>query len=162
MRVENREDEHQKKEDARQPGRDGGENGGGLRAKDILRHTAAESGTEPLALWSLHQDDKHHEDSNERLDHEQEIDQNGHGDGQYGKSRGFVHGEDAGRNQQLTTDYADFTDGEEGKIRFSSVTNPIRDIRVSAAKKSVSLQPRISAPALCDGSRRCSQYQDQT
>ena len=71
MCVKNREAKHQNKEDTRKPRRDGSEHGGGLGAENIFRHTPAESRAKPLALRTLHQNDKHHEESDDGLNHEQ-------------------------------------------------------------------------------------------
>jgi len=86
MRVKNRQPQDQDKEDARQPGGGGGENGRGLRAEDILGDPAPEGRPESFAFRTLHQDDEHHENGDNRLDHEQDVNQNGHRDGQYGQS----------------------------------------------------------------------------
>ena len=131
MCVEDGEGEHQNKKDTCQPSCDGGEHVRGLGSENILGHATAERRPKSLALRPLHQNDKHHEDRDDRLNYEQEIDQNGHGDGQYGQSRGFVHDEGA-QERNLTTDlpgpprssarhlgyvaktpFTDFTDGKE-------------------------------------------------
>ncbi len=93
MRVEDGKSENQSKKDAGEPGRDRGQNGRGLSAENVFRHAAAEGRAQPFAFRTLHQNDEHHEQGHERLEHEQGIDQNGHRDGQYDQSRAFVHGE---------------------------------------------------------------------
>jgi len=61
-----------------------------LRPEEILRHPASESSAQPFAFWSLHQNDKHHQDGDDDVESEQNIDQQGHWDGQYRKPRQFV------------------------------------------------------------------------
>ena len=117
MCVEDGEGEHQNKKDTCQPSCDGSEHVRGLGSENILGHATAERRPKSLALRPLHQNDEHHEERDDRLNYEQEIDQNGHGDGQYGQSRGFVHDEGA-QERNLTTDFADFTDGKEDKTRI--------------------------------------------
>ena len=85
MRVKGREQKHNDKENARQPSGGGGENVGRLCAENVFRHAPPESRAQAFAFRTLHQDDEHHEDSNERFEDEQRIDQNGHRDGQYGQ-----------------------------------------------------------------------------
>jgi len=61
-----------------------------LRAEKVLRHAAAEGGTQALAFWTLHQDHQDHEKRDENVEPEQNIDQKGHRDGQYRKPARFV------------------------------------------------------------------------
>ncbi len=84
MRVENRENEGQKKEESREPARDFREHIRRLRAENVFRHAAAKGRAQALAFRALHQDDEHHEQGDERLDYEQKINQDRHRDGQYG------------------------------------------------------------------------------
>lgn len=93
MRIKNRKTEGEREEDARQPAGDRGQNVCRLGAENIFCHPAPKSRSKPFALRSLHQDDKHHEHRYEPLQNQQDVDHDRHRDGQYGKSRRFVHQE---------------------------------------------------------------------
>lgn len=92
MRVENRKNKGQKEEDGREPAGDLGEHIGGLRAENVFRHTAPERGAQALAFRALHQDHQDHEQGDENVESQQDVDQNGHRDGQYRQMEHFVNG----------------------------------------------------------------------
>jgi hypothetical protein len=91
MRVENRENESQKKEESRQPARDFREHICRLRAENVFRHAAPKGCAQALAFWTLHQDHEDHEERDKNIEPEQDIDQNGHRDGQYRQPAQFVN-----------------------------------------------------------------------
>ena len=78
MSIENRQDEREQEENSGQPGSNRGQNICGLRAENILRHTAAERSAEPFAFRSLHENNEDHEQPNDDLEREQEVDQKRH------------------------------------------------------------------------------------
>ena len=78
MRVQDREREGQEEENAREPAGEFHQHVGGLRAEQILCHAAAESSAEALAFRTLHQDDKDHQQRDEDVNNEQNIEQDGH------------------------------------------------------------------------------------
>lgn len=92
MRVKNRERKSQEKENSSEPAGDLGEDIGRLRAEDVLRYTAAESGAQAFAFWPLHQDHEHHECRDKEVKPEEDIDQKAHWDGQYRQEGRFVNG----------------------------------------------------------------------
>ncbi len=63
-----------------------------MGAEDVFRDAATEGGAETFAFRTLHKDDQDHEQGHEDEDAEEKIDQNGHGDGQYGQCGPFVNG----------------------------------------------------------------------
>jgi hypothetical protein len=91
VRVENRENESQKKEDSCHPARDFREHIRRLRAENVFRHAAAKGCAQALALWTLHQDHEDHEQRDKNVAAEQDIDQKGHRDGQYRQPAQFVN-----------------------------------------------------------------------
>ena len=93
-RVKNREREGQQKENSGEPARYLREDIGRLGAEDILRYATTEGRAQALAFRPLHQDDEHHEQRDEEINPEEDIDQNAHWDGQYRQSRPFVNGRD--------------------------------------------------------------------
>ena len=101
VRVENRKTEGQEEEESGQPARDFGEHIGRLRAENVFRHAAAEGCAQALAFWALHQDHEDHEQRDENVESEQDIDQNGHRDGQYRQSGRFVNGVSPERGDRL-------------------------------------------------------------
>jgi hypothetical protein len=92
MRVKNRESERQKKEYSREPAGDFCKDIRRLRAENVFGHPAPESGAQALTLRALHQDHQDHEQRVKNVYSEQDIDQNGHRDGQYRQPRQFVNG----------------------------------------------------------------------
>ena len=91
MRIEDRENEGQKKEESREPARDFREYICRLRAKNVFRHAAAKGCAQALAFWTLHQDHEDHEERDKNVEPEQDINQKGHRDGQYRQVGRFVN-----------------------------------------------------------------------
>jgi hypothetical protein len=82
-RIENREHERQEEENRGQPAGELGQHVGRLRAENIFGDAATESGSEPFAFRPLHQDHEHHQNGDEDVNPEEDVDQNRHWDGQY-------------------------------------------------------------------------------
>ena len=83
MRVENRENKSQHEENRGEPAGDFRQHVGGLRAKNIFGDAAAEGRAEAFTFRALHQDHEDHEQGDEDVKPEKNIDQKLHGDGQY-------------------------------------------------------------------------------
>jgi hypothetical protein len=77
--VQQGEKQRQRKEDAAQPAGDRREDIRCLGAEKILGHAAAERCAEPFVLRSLHEHDQHHEDRNDHIGREENINQDLHG-----------------------------------------------------------------------------------
>ena len=92
MRIKNRESERQKKEYSREPAGDFCKHIGRLRAENVFGHAAPKGGAQAFTLRTLHQDYQDHEQRSENVHSEQDIDQNGHRDGQYRQPKQFVNG----------------------------------------------------------------------
>ena len=91
MRVQDRENEGQKKEESREPARDFREHICRLCAKNVFRHAAAKGCAQALTFWPLHQDHEDHEERDKNVEPEKDIDQKGHRDGQYRQPAQFVN-----------------------------------------------------------------------
>lgn len=63
-----------------------------MRAENIFGHAAPECGAQTLTFRTLHQDHEDHEQRDENVESEQDINQNGHRDGQYRQVERFVNG----------------------------------------------------------------------
>lgn len=87
MRVENGENERQQEENCGEPAGDFRQHVGGLRAENIFGDTAAEGRAEALTFRALHQDHEDHEQGDEDVKPEKNIDQKLHWDGQYRQQR---------------------------------------------------------------------------
>ena len=81
--VENREDESQEEENRGEPAGDLGQHIGGLGAENIFGHAATESRAKTFTLRALHQDYEHHQEGDDDVKPEENVDQNRHWDGQY-------------------------------------------------------------------------------
>jgi hypothetical protein len=62
-----------------------------LSAENVFCHAAPERGAQALTFRALHQDHKEHEERDEDVESEQDINQNGHRDGQYRQGGRFVN-----------------------------------------------------------------------
>lgn len=89
-RIKNREDESQEEKNRGEPAGDLGQHIGGLGPENIFRDAATESRAEAFAFRALHQDYEHHQEGIDDVKPEENVDQNRHWDGQYGRSRPFV------------------------------------------------------------------------
>ena len=78
MRVQDRQCERKCEENSGQPGRKLHQHIRGLCAENILRDAATEGCAKPFALRALHQDHEEHEQRDQDIHREEEIDQNRH------------------------------------------------------------------------------------
>lgn len=78
LSVKDAEDKRQNEENSGQPAGKFHQHIGGLSAENILSHTATEGSTEALAFGPLHQDDQRHQQRNQHVDSENNVDQNVH------------------------------------------------------------------------------------
>lgn len=74
MRIKNRKGKRKDKKYAGQPGGCLSQNVCGLRAENILRHTATESRAQALAFRPLHENDQKHQQRDEHVNREDNID----------------------------------------------------------------------------------------
>src|SRR5262249_59338030 len=74
----------ERKNDPRQPRRELHQHVRGLRAKNVLRDAGAKGRAKTFTLWSLHQDDKHHQRGDYHEEHQAEVDQQVHREAKYG------------------------------------------------------------------------------
>ena len=78
MRVEDGEPESQNEENPREPAGELHQHIRRLRAENVLRHAATESRAKTFALRPLHQDDKDHDQRDEHVNDEQNVNENVH------------------------------------------------------------------------------------
>ena len=86
MSVQDRQKKRYYEKYPRQPGRKLNQHIRGLRSEQVFRHSSAKSGTKALALRALHQNNKHHQQRHDDPEREQNRDQNGHWEGEYGRA----------------------------------------------------------------------------
>ena len=91
FRIKDRQNESEDKENGGKPPGEFGENVCCLRSEQIFGYTAAKRRPEAFAFRPLHQNDENHQQRDQGVKREQEINQNGHEDGQYRQSMGFVN-----------------------------------------------------------------------
>ena len=82
--VKHRKRESDDKENSGQPRGDFGQNVRRLRAKNVFGDGGAKRRSKALALRALHQDDEHQKNANDDKSAEKQVDQNRHGDWEYG------------------------------------------------------------------------------
>jgi len=78
VRVENGKNESREEKDRCQPARDLCQHVGRLGAENVLGYATAKGRTEAFAFWALHQDHEHHQECDDDVKPEQNIDQQGH------------------------------------------------------------------------------------
>lgn len=83
MRIQNRQPQREREENASQPGRELHEYVRRLRAENVFRDSPAKCRAQPFALWALHQDHEHHEQGHQNKKHRQQVDQQIHRGGKY-------------------------------------------------------------------------------
>lgn len=83
MRIQNRQPEGEREENASQPGRELHQNVRRLRAENIFRDRPAKCRAQAFALRTLHQDHEHHEQRHQNEKHQQKADQKIHRGGKY-------------------------------------------------------------------------------
>jgi hypothetical protein len=83
MRIQNRQPECEREENASQPSRELHQNVRRLRAENIFRDRPAKCGAQAFALRTLHQDHEHHEQRYQNKKHQHKADQKIHRGGKY-------------------------------------------------------------------------------
>ena len=88
MRIQDRQHECQREKDSRQPGGEFDQDVGGLSAENIFGYAPTECRTKSFALGTLHQDHEDHQQRDQDVDRQQEVNQDLHrGRGIWTKSR---------------------------------------------------------------------------
>ena len=83
MRIQNRQPECEREENGSQPSRELHKNVRRLRAENVFRDRASKCRPQTFALWTLHQDNKHHEQRHQHEDSQKQIDEKVHRGGKY-------------------------------------------------------------------------------
>ena len=78
LRVKDTQHKRQHEENSREPAGEFHQHIGSLSAENILCYAPAESGAETLALRPLHQNDERHQQRNQHVDGEDNVDENVH------------------------------------------------------------------------------------
>jgi hypothetical protein len=92
VRVKNRKNKSQEKKQGCEPAGYFREHIRRLGSENVFGHAAPERGAQALTFRALHQDHEDHEQGDEDVESKQDINQNGHRDGQYRQVRQFVNG----------------------------------------------------------------------
>lgn len=91
VRVQNGEDERYDEEESGQITSELDQHVSRLGAENIFRDPSAKGGAKSLAFRALHQNHKDHEQCHNHPDDEQSIDENRHGDAQYGEREARIN-----------------------------------------------------------------------
>jgi hypothetical protein len=83
MRIQNRQPQRKREENASQPSRKLHQHVRRLRAENVFRDRSAKCRSQAFALWALHQDHEHHEQGHQNKKHRQQVDQQIHRGGKY-------------------------------------------------------------------------------
>ena len=83
MGIEDRQSKSQREKNAGQPCRKLHQHVSSLRAENVFRDRASKCRPQTFALWTLHQDNKHHKQRHQHEDSGKQIDEKVHRDGEY-------------------------------------------------------------------------------